>query len=113
MKYFVDFPGYTDCYIDVEEQWTLKELNELVATDEDNYFDVLRKKTLGIFLRDVDGNELRDVKKLDKDFVENIDVILAGFLGTVLVRHVRDRRSLGGLSVLPQSSTLERPTVKK
>lgn len=113
MRYFIDFPEYTDCFVEVAEQWTLKEVNELAASDEESYFDILRRKTLSILLRDVNGLELRDVSKLNKDFIENIDVAVAGFLGTVLVKHVRDRRSLGGSSVLPQSSTSERQTVKK
>jgi hypothetical protein len=113
MKYYIDLPEYNDCFIEIKEQWTIKDVNILAASDETNYFDILREKTESILIRDVNGVELRDVKQLNTEFIENIDVAVAGFLGYVLVKHVRDRRSLGGSSVLPQSSTLERQTVKK
>lgn len=105
MKYYIDLPNYSDCFIEVQEQWSLKEVNELAASDEKTYFDILRKKTESILIRDVNDKELRDINLLNDEFIENIDVAVAGFLGYVLVKHVRDRRSLGGSSVLPQSST--------
>ncbi len=113
MKYYSEIEGYEDCYVDVVDKWTMKELKELTASDEQEYFDLFRRKVSAILLRDIDGNELRDITKLNDEFVENLDVVMAGFIGTVLAMHVRQRRSLGGLSVRQSSSTSEQIATKK
>ena len=113
MKYYSEIEGYEDCYVDVVDKWTMKELKELTASDEQEYFNLFRRKVTGILLRDIDGNELRDITKLDDEFVENLDVVMAGFIGTVLAMHVRQRRSLGGMSVRQSSTTSELTAAKK
>lgn len=107
MKYYMSFGDYKDCFVDVSEVWTMKELKELASSDGDKYFEMFRKKVDGILVRDVNGLEIRDVNQLTEEFMENIDVAMAGFLGTVLVNHIRERRSLGGLSVRPSSTGSE------
>ena len=111
-KYYLEFEEYKDCFVEVTDKWTMKEVKALTSSTEENYFDVFKKKVESIYIRDVDGNELRDVNMLNEEFLDNVDVAISGFLGMVLVRHVRDRRSLGGLSVRPLSPTSESKTVK-
>ena len=113
MKYYSEIEGYEDCYVDVVDKWTMKELKELTASGESEYFELFRRKVSAIYLKDIDGNELRDITKLDDEFIENLDVIMAGFIGTVLAMHVRQRRSLGGMSVRQSSSTSEVAATKK
>jgi hypothetical protein len=113
MKYYSETEGYQDCFIDVVDKWTMKELKELTASEDKEYFEIFRRKVQGLLLRDVDGNELRDVTKFDESFVENMDVAMAGFLGNVLAMHVRQRKSLGGLNVRQSSTTSEPATTKK
>ena len=112
-KYYLEFEDYKDCFVEVTDKWTMKEVKALTSSTEENYFDeVFKKKVESIFIKDVNGKELRDVNMIDGDFLDNVDVAVSGFLGTVLVRHVRDRRSLGGLSVRPLSTTSESKTAK-
>ena len=111
-KYYLEFEEYKDCFVEVTDKWTMKEVKALTSSTEENYFDVFKKKVESIYIRDVDGNELRDVNMLNEEFLDNVDVAISGFLGMVLVRHVRDRRSLGGLSVRPLSTTSESKTAK-
>lgn len=113
MKYYSETEGYEDCYIDVIDKWTMKELKELTASDDDQYFEIFRRKVTALLLRDAEGNELRDITKFNKEFVEGMDVAMAGFLGNVLAMHVRQRKSLGGLSVRQSSTTSESQTAKK
>jgi hypothetical protein len=113
MKYFSNVEGYEDCFVDVVDKWTMKELRELTASNETDYFSLFKRKVTSILIKDIDGNELRDITKLDDSFIENIDVVMAGFLGTVLAMHVRERRSLGGLSVRQSSTISEQQTTKK
>lgn len=113
MKYFSEIEGYEDCFVDVVDKWTMKELKALTASDDTEYFEIFRNKVTGLLLRDADGVELRDVTKFDEDFVENLDVAMAGFIGGVLPMHVRQRKSLGGMSVRQSSTTSEQATTKK
>jgi hypothetical protein len=112
MKYFLEFEDYADCFVEVEEKWTMKELKEVVASDEETYFNIFKRKVTSILIRDVNGNELRDITQFNEEFLDNVDVAVAGFLGMVLIKHIRDRRSLGGLSVRPSSTGSESKTTK-
>lgn len=111
-KYYLEFDDYKDCFVEVADKWTMKEVKALTSSTEENYFDIFKKKVESIFIKDVNGKELRDVNMINDDFLDNVDIAVVGFLGTVLVRHVRDRRSLGGMSVRPLSTTSESKTVK-
>lgn len=113
MKYYSEIEGYEDCYVEVVDKWSMKELRKLTESDETNYFDLFREKTDSILIRDIEGNELRDINKFDEEFAENLDVAMAGFIGGVLATHVRNRRSLGGLSVRPSSTISEQLAKKK
>lgn len=113
MKYYSEIEGYEDCFVDVVDKWTMKELKELTASEDKEYFEIFRRKVTGLLLRDADGVELRDVTQFNEEFVENMDVAMAGFIGGVLPMHVRKRKSLGGLSVRQSSTTSEQATTKK
>ncbi len=113
MKYFCEVEGYDECYIDVVDSWTMKELRALTDSDDKEYFEIFKKKVDSMLLKDSDGNELRDPKKIDDAFIENVDVSLAGFIGSVLALHVRQRKSLGGMSVRPQSTISEIATMNR
>lgn len=112
MKYFLEFEEYTDCFVEVTDKWTMKEVKALIDSSADEYFDIFKKKVTSLLLRDADGNELRDINNFSVEWMENVDVAVAGFVGMVLVRHVRDRKSLGGLSVRPLSTGSESKTMK-
>ena len=113
MKYYSETEGYQDCFIDVVDKWTMKELKELTESNDEQYFEIFRRKVTSLLLRDADGAELRDIKQFNAEFVENLDVAMAGFIGGVLPMHVRKRKSLGGLSVRQSSTTSEQVTTKK
>lgn len=104
-KYFSELEEYKDCYITVTDKWTVKEMRELADSEEKEYFPIFARKVEGMFLRDVDGKEFRDPSQFNGADVENFDVALAGFVGSILPLHVRKRRNLGGLNVRPSSTS--------
>ena len=112
MKYYLEFEDYTDCFVEVNDKWTMKEVKALIDSGEKEYFDIFKKKVVSLLLRDADGNELRDINNFSEEWMENVDVAVAGFIGMVLARHVRDRKSLGGLSVRPLSTGSESKIAK-
>jgi len=79
MKYFSEIEGYEDCFVDVVDKWTMKELKELTESDDEQYFEIFRRKVTSLLLRDADGVELRDITQFNAEFVENLDVAMAGF----------------------------------
>lgn len=104
-QYFSELEGYTDCFITVSDKWTVKEMRELADSEEKGYFEIFSRKVEGMLLKDADGNEVRDPAKLNGEILENFDVALAGFVGSILPLHVRKRRNLGGLNVRPSSTS--------
>jgi len=94
MKYFSEIEGYEDCFVDVVDKWTMKELKELTESDDEQYFEIFRRKVTSLLLRDADGVELRDITQFNAEFVENLDVAMAGFIGGVLPpQNKRQRRN--------------------
>lgn len=102
-KYFSEVPGFEKFFIEVSDAWTVKEMKALADSDEDGYFDIFHAKVESMFLADVDGKEFTNPRELSRDDVENFDVAVAGFLGSILPIHVRKRRNLGGLNVRQSS----------
>lgn len=104
-QYFSELEGYTDCYITVADKWTVKEMRALADSDEKAYFEIFKNKVEGMFLKDSENVEFRNPAELTETALENFDVALAGFVGSILPLHVRKRRNLGGLNVRPLSSS--------
>lgn len=98
-KYFCEMEGYTDCFVEVTDKWTMKELREMVDGDEKTYFSYINSKVEAMLLRDTTGKEFTNPKEFTADDVGEFDVFVAGFIGSVLPLHVRKRKSLGGMSV--------------
>jgi len=104
-QYFSELEEYKDCYITVSDKWTVKEMRELADSDEKDYFKIFTRKVEGMLLRDSEGTEFRNPADLTGESLENFDVSMAGFIGSILPIHVRKRRNLGGLNVRPSSTS--------
>jgi len=103
-KYFSDVEGFTDCFIEVSDNWTVKEMKELSESEEDGYFSLFNRKVDTMFLRDIENKEFTNPREFTSEDLENFDVVMAGFVGSILPIHVRRRRNLGGLGVRPSST---------
>lgn len=104
-KYFLDIEGFEDCFIEVTDKWTVKEMRTLSESEEEAYFELFKAKVVAMFLRDESGTEFTNPKEFKPKDIENFDVSIAGFIGSILPIHVRKRRNLGGLSVRPSSTS--------
>jgi hypothetical protein len=112
-KYFSKMDGFEDCYIEVDDKWTVKEMRDLAKSEDEDYFRIFNKKVTAMLLRDSDGTEYTNPKTLTPENFENFDVALAGFVGSILPIHVRNRRNLGGLNVRPSSTSKDGPDSHK
>ena len=104
-QYFSELEGYNDCFITVTDKWTVKDMRRLADSNEAEYFEIFKAKVEGMFLKDSEGVEYRDPAALTEEALENFDVSMAGFVGSILPLHVRKRRNLGGLNVRPSSTS--------
>ncbi len=98
-KYFCELEEYADCFVEVSDKWTMKELREMVDGDETAYFSYINSKVESMLLRDTTGKEFTNPKDFKPEDVNDFDIFVAGFVGSVLPTHVRKRKSLGGMSV--------------
>ena len=112
-KYFSEIEGYESCFVEVSDNWTLKEVREFTDNDEDVYFDYFVKKVESMFLRDVNGVEYTNPRDFVPENLDNFDIALVGFVGGILPLHIRRRKSLGNLNVRPSSLSSESKTKQK
>lgn len=102
-KYFSETEGYTDCYIEVSDNWTMREVREMTEGDEKVYYDFFARKVDSMLLRDADGKEFTNPRELTEENLLNMNVALVGFFGSILSLHIRRRKNLGGMNVRPLS----------
>jgi hypothetical protein len=112
-KYFSEMDDYKDCFIEVSDNWTMKEVRELTDGDEKVYFDFFHKKVDSMLLRDVDGVEITNPREVTDALLENCNVTLIGFFGGILSLHIRRRKSLGNLNVRASSLGVDSITQTK
>lgn len=102
-KYFSGVEGFEDCFIEVSDHWTMREVRDLTDGAEKEYFDFFHAKVDSMFLRDTTGKEFTNPRDIKPEDMDDFDVALVGFFGGILSMHVRRRKSLGNMSVLPSS----------
>lgn len=105
-KYFSGVAGFEDCFIEVSDKWTMREVRDLTDSDEIAYFDFFHKKVESMFLKDSNGKEFTNPREIQATDMDDFDIALIGFFGGILSLHVRKRKSLGNLNVL-QSSLMQ------
>lgn len=102
-KYYSELEGYTDCFIEVSDSWTMREVRELTDGGEEEYFNFFNSKVTSMFLLDEDRKEFTNPREITKEDLDNFNVSLVGFFGSILSFHVRRRKTLGGVNVRPLS----------
>lgn len=104
VKYFSEEPGFEENFVEVVDSWTMKEVREMGDANEEQYFEIFRKKVESMYLKDNAGKEFTNPKTFNIVDVDDFDIALAGFIGSVLAIHCRRRKGLGGLNVRTLSS---------
>jgi hypothetical protein len=112
-KYYSQMEGYEDCFIEVTDKWTVKDMRALADSEEKQYFELFQKKVDAMFLRDAEGVEFTNPRDFSAENILDFDVALAGFIGSALPLHVRKRRNLGGINVRQSSLSKDGATSPK
>lgn len=95
VRYTCAIEGYEDSWIDLAAKWTRDDERELLAYDSDiARLPMLQRRCTAVHL--VDGDTvISDVDKLTNEGLEHVDLVLWGFVTTVLVMQWREMRTLG------------------
>lgn len=110
--------GYEGNYIDVVPRWTRGDTKRLDAATDESYFELLREKLTGLHLEiyATDGQivgTIDDPADLSIESFDELDEVVAAWIGAALWTYVGNRRRLGNASALVLSNTSDKPAPTK
>lgn len=94
IRVYSDAPGLTDCYVEVVDAWTVREVGALYESRE-AWLSLWRRKVLGVHLTLSDGEVLTDPAAAIERF-DDLDIRLARFVNNSLGWAVDHLATLGG-----------------
>lgn len=99
LKFHPEIEGLEHCWVEIDERWTRREVRELMERDdEETIVNFLRKKVTGCHLERGDGQPAVTTTDELIANIDDIDLRLVDFLGTVLIQAAAILRTLGNLS---------------
>lgn len=99
LRFHPEIEGLTHCWVEIEERWTRREVRELMERDDEaTMVKFLRAKVTGCHLERGDGQP--PVTTTDELIanLDDLDLRLIDFIGTVLIQAAAILRTLGNLS---------------
>lgn len=99
LRFHPEIEGLTHCWVEIEERWTRREVRELMERDDEaTMVKFLRAKVTGCHLERGDGQS--PVTTTDELIanLDDLDLRLIDFIGTVLIQAAAILRTLGNLS---------------
>ena len=98
IRIYCDAPEYADTWIDILPRWSLADQERMLDVQGDEFFAFLRDKTAACHIETLSGAAITDPAQLTDSGLADVDVLLIGWLGSVLPLAVSKRRALGNVS---------------
>lgn len=98
VRFAVTVPGLESDWVEVSEVWTRREVKAVLEADEQALVGFLQTKLTGCHLTRPGADPLEEPGQIDADSLDELDLRLVDFLGTVLVQATAHLRSLGPLA---------------
>ena len=98
VRFDVNIEGLGHCWVEVSESWTRREVHELNDANEEQLLAYLQRKLTACHLERPGQEPLTNPAQIDAEAIDEIDLRLIDFLGTVLVQATAHLRSLGPLA---------------
>lgn len=98
IRIWCDEPEYSETWIDIAERWTMGEMQRMVEAQGDEFYILLRGKTVAMHVQTNSGSVLTDPAQLSDAGLADVDVLLLGWLGRVMPLAIARRRALGNAS---------------
>lgn len=96
MRYQCEIEGLNRSYIEIKDQWTLKERRLYYEKDDAVSKEILCRKIVSVWIEAVDAPPIASVDEmLDDERWECVDVRIQGWLAGVVAGHLRWLNSLG------------------
>jgi hypothetical protein len=107
-RIYCDEPEYADTWIELQDRWTVSEMERMIGSQGEEFYAFLRAKTTAMHIQTNDGGALTDPAAFSDAGLAEVDVLLLGWLGRVMPMAVARRRALGNASArlsLPNNGT--------
>lgn len=102
-----DLDGLEACWMDVDQQWSGRELTALLevsnVAEDDGLYAILRKKVQGCHIELMDGSAIEAPADITAERMLDADVALNGWLHQGLYLAIAQRRVLGNASARASS----------
>ena len=91
--------GYTDNFIEVTDNWTRGEYRQLTSiSDLEEYLSWFRQKVTGVKLSTAFGEYITDPTEVTLESLDDMALMLTGFVERALYQATGNLRSLGNAS---------------
>jgi len=108
IRIYCDDPEYSESWIDIAPRWTQREIERMYAVTGDDFYALLRSKTVAMSIQTNTGDVLTDPKLISDEGLADVDALIMGWLGAAMPRAIAKRRALGNASArlsLPANGT--------
>ncbi|MFZ1755037.1 MAG: hypothetical protein WBO46_14950 [Caldilineaceae bacterium] len=108
VRFAVDIEGLEEDWVEVSESWTRAEVRGVNEAEEAALLGYLQRKLTACHLTRPGQEPLTDPALLDEERMDELDLRLIDFLGTVLIQaavHLRSLGPLAGRLLLPGSDS--------
>lgn len=89
--------GFEGTWVEVSDRWTRREFKELLDSEGDDWLETFHVKVDACNI-ETDGEPITDPAMVTEDTLDDVDMQVLGFLGTVLFEAAAHLRSLGFMS---------------
>ena len=103
--------GFEETWVEVSDRWTRSEFKALIDAEGDEWLGTFHDKVTACHIQSSE-NPITDPQAVTEDALDDVDMQVLGFLGTVLLEAVTHLRSLGFMSGRVSSNGAEEKKAK-
>lgn len=111
VRVYSELDEFRHCFVEVVDNWTVRELNGLFEA-RDQWLELFRRKVTSLLMVTAEGDEVTTVDDLIVRW-DDLDVRLARFVNTSLSAAVDHLATLGGMQRRVSSGAGESPTTTR
>ena len=105
MRLQCNIEGFEQCYIELSDRWTRRELRDFFTTRVDDAAGLIQKKITAIYIECADGQPITTADQLTEERLEQVDVQVYNWLPGAIMTGLRELENLGFRKGLGRSST--------
>lgn len=95
MRLQCNIEGFEQCYIELSDRWTRKELRDFYTTRVDDAAGLIQQKVVAIYIECADGQPITTADMLTEERLEQVDVQVYNWLPGAIMMGLRELENLG------------------